>query len=53
MKTKYSTPEVLVVKIATAHMIAESFTKDGSSPVSANDANVLSRRGSDVWDDED
>ena len=54
MKKIYLTPDAKVIIIETVQMIADSFGKESSSPVTitADDDHVLSRDGGS-WFDED
>ena len=43
MKKIYSTPNVMVIKIGTVQMLADSLNKDSEDSVNPNSPNVLGR----------
>lgn len=55
MKKIYQNPEIKIVKVQTAKMIADS-TRMGinsSDPALDNESSVASRRGGSFWDDDE
>ena len=55
MKKTYQYPEIKIVKVQTAKMIAAStqFGINSSDPALENESTIASRRGDSFWDDEE
>ena len=55
MKKTYQNPEIRIVKVQTARMIAASTEMEinSSGPALENESSVASRHGGSLWDDEE
>lgn len=55
MKQIYMNPEIKIVKVHTAKMIAASKEMEINSSASAleNESSIASRRSGSIWDDDD